>query len=86
MIGYKERLKIIQRCIDNFAVDVQRDLFIPQMNVHETSQEFIPSRMVQIFEQYMRKDQINQLQEASVKIEYLKNDIEETKALIEHTK
>ena len=86
MQGYRERLKIIKECIDKFALDVQRDLFIPQMNVHETSQEFIPSRMVQIFEQYMQNDQINQIDIARAKTEQLKVDIEETKALIEHTK
>ena len=86
MRAYRERLKIIKQCIDSFAIDVQRDLFIPQMNVHETSQEFIPSRMVQIFEQYMRNDQINQINIAKAQIQQLRTDIEETKALIEHTK
>ena len=83
---YKERLKIIKNCIDKFSVDVQRDLFIPQMNVHDTSVEFIPSRMVQIFEQYMKRDQVNQIDVAKAKTAQLKIDIEETKALIEHVK
>lgn len=83
---YHERLKIIQQCIKSFAHDVETDIFIPQMNVHQTSVEFIPQRMIQLFKQYIKDDQERQLEISRIGILQRKQDIENIKVRIEQVK
>ncbi|EAY08608.1 hypothetical protein TVAG_239680 [Trichomonas vaginalis G3] len=86
MDAYHERLRLIEDCIKSFTNDVEQDIFIPQMNVHQTSIEFIPQRMIQLFEQYIKNDQHAQVDVAQRKIIQLQHDIDDTKVFIDQAK